>query len=108
MALTPRRDVRNAPVVPIGSNIPELEDLARQFRGLQRSLPDFMAGKQITTQVSGAGTVKLTHGLGRNIRGWWVTRVQSGVPRTVTELDSDTTSISLAVSGSCTLGVWVY
>ncbi len=105
--MTRRRDVRQSGHAPVhGSE--EVEELSRQLNDLRRSLPDFCVGTMIDIAVSGAVTQKIRHGLGRKIRGWWVARMQSVTARTVTETDADETSLTLSISGSCILRVWVF
>lgn len=64
-------------------------------------------GNSVEVEFTSASSKAVAHGLGRNIRGWFVTRQRNGAG-VIYEASSDDNTISFTSSGAGRFDVWVY
>lgn len=79
MATLNRRVDRPVAVKPVRSEDPAVEDLQRQVAELQRQVSGMAGGVRLLMVWTGAGGVKVRHGLGRTPIGWIVERFMTTV-----------------------------
>lgn len=107
-----RRTVRQSATSPLGSTVPEVNDLQRQVADLQRQFNPFASGVLLQwTAKSGAQT--LQHRLGRVPVGvidlGRFVSTGGGYPVVVVDKDrTDASHITLVLSGLCDGKVWVF
>lgn len=56
--------------------------------------------------TSGANTIE--HKLGREIRGWFVVRIQAATATYPVETASDSANLSLTIGANATVSLWVF
>ena len=106
---TARRQVRRAASTPIHSDVPEIEELSRRIIALEKGLPDFAAqGVEVEFSVTGAGSMTLTHGLGRAPLGWIVTDRTTAASVFRLSSGTDAKHLGLYCSAACSGRIWVY
>jgi hypothetical protein len=108
MVAVARRTPNQSAVKPVHSDLPEVEDLARQVAELQRVPNPFAQGVEVEFTFTGAVPQSAEHKLGRVPRGWILTRLVAASSAHVSERVADSTSLTLFASAACTAKVWVY
>lgn len=103
-----RRSVGNVAKPSVHSAVPEVDELARQTRELQRDAPPWGNGVLISLDFGTAEAKTVLHLLGRVPRGWFLVDELAGLVRSIGCTGRDDKRITFVSDGICRVKVWVY